>query len=109
MNLTITFKHLEHTPALDAKIREKAEKLGKYLDSNMNVKWTCTVNGELQTSELEVTGHRGAPFFASSSADNLYKTFDDVVQKVSRQIRKKLTREGRKHHNHKQMDISYSA
>jgi putative sigma-54 modulation protein len=109
MNLTLTFKHIEHTPALDEKIREKAEKLEKYLESNMNVKWTCSVDGELQTSEVEITGHKGAPFFASSTSDNLYKTFDDVVQKVSRQIKKKSTREGRKHQNHKQTDILHSA
>lgn len=109
MNLTLTFKHIEHTPALDEKIREKAAKLEKYLDGNMNVKWTCTVKGELQTSEIEVTGHKGPPFFASSTADNLYKTLDDVVQKVSRQIRKKLTRDARKRHNHKQADFQHIA
>jgi putative sigma-54 modulation protein len=30
MDVSITFKHLEHTPALDERIREKSRKLEKY-------------------------------------------------------------------------------
>lgn len=95
MNLTVSFKHLEHTPALDEKIKEKAAKLEKFLDGDMNVKWMCRVDGHQQSSEVEITGFRGEPIFASSTADDLYKTFDDVVQKLSRQIKKRLTNENR--------------
>ena len=33
MNIKITFKHLEHTPSLDLKIREKTKKLEKLIQA----------------------------------------------------------------------------
>ena len=32
MKLKISFKHLEHTPALDERIKEKSQKLKKYFE-----------------------------------------------------------------------------
>lgn len=103
MNVTISYKQLDSSEAIDAKIREKTDKLEKYFDGqNINIKWTCSVDAGLFSSEAEVTGHRGPPLFASATEDNLYKTFDDVVQKISRQARKKLTRD-----NHKISEIQF--
>lgn len=97
MKVTISYKQLESSEAIDAKIREKTEKIEKYFEGdNINVKWTCSVDAGQFSSEAEVTGHRGPPLFASATTDNLYKTFDDVIQKISRQARKKLTRDNHK-------------
>lgn len=96
MNVIISYKHMNSSEAIQNTIHEKTEKLKKYFHKDVSVKWTCAVEGNVQFSEAEITGHGGAPLFASASSDNLYKTFDEVIQKISRQARKKLTREYQK-------------
>ena len=89
-----TFKNFEHTEALDEQIKKKAAKIEKYFtDSDVNIRWTCSQDGSIQRSDVEVTGYAGDPIHASAEADDLYKTFDEVVQKISRQARKRLTKE----------------
>ena len=85
MNVQITFRHMEHTPALDGQIREKSQKLQKWFGDNTQVHWTCWVEGHEQWSEVKVhSGHK--EYFAKASADVLYKTFDLVVQKIHNQM-----------------------
>ncbi len=85
MDLQITFRHMEHTPALDTQIREKAQKLQKWFGEGTKAHWTCFVEGRLHYSELQVHAGR-KDYFAKASADDLYKTFDMVVEKIHNQI-----------------------
>lgn len=87
MNLKITFKHLEHTPALDARITEKSEKFEKYFQGNLNVHWFCWVHNDEHWAEIKIHGPK-FDFFAKASADNMYKALDLVVDKMERQIEK---------------------
>lgn len=96
MNISISYKHMESSPAIDAKIREKSEKILKYFEGDINLKWVCSVDAGEHSAEVEVSGFRGAPIFAKASSDNMYKNFDEVIQKVSRQARKRLTKENKK-------------
>lgn len=88
MRITITFKHLEHTPALDERIKEKSEKLAKYFQGKLNVDWVCWVHGEEHWAELKVHGTK-FDFFAKACDDNMYKALDLVVEKMERQVDKK--------------------
>ena len=45
MNLNITFRHMEHTPALDSVIRDKSEKFAKWFGPQTDVHWTCWNEG----------------------------------------------------------------
>ena len=86
MNINITFRHMEHTPALDANIREKSEKFVKWFGAETTVKWICWVEGKDQCSEVVVhSGHQ--EYFAKAHADDLYKTFDLCVHKIQNQIK----------------------
>lgn len=96
MNIIISYKHMDSSEAINNVIHEKSQKLTKYFHKDLTLKWTCRVDGNVHFSEAELTGHGGNKLFASASSDNLYKTFDEVVQKLSRQARKKLTRENQK-------------
>lgn len=85
MEIQITFRHMEHTPALDTQIKEKSQKLTKWFGENIQVQWTCWVEGVEQWSEVKVhAGHK--EYFAKASADVLYKSFDLVVQKIHNQM-----------------------
>lgn len=87
MKLKISFKHLEHTPALDERIKEKTEKLEKYFQGNISVEWVCWVAGEKHLAELKVHGPK-FDFFAKASEGNMYKSLDCVIDKMERQIEK---------------------
>lgn len=87
MKLKITFKHLDHTPALDERIKGKSEKFEKYFQGNISVSWVCWVHEEKHWAEVKVHGPK-FDFFAKASADNMYKSLDLVVDKMERQIEK---------------------
>lgn len=87
MNLNITFRHMDHTPALDTIIREKSGKFEKWFGPTTDVRWTCWKEGIDFCSE--VTIHSGQQeFFAKAHGDDLYKTFDLIVHKIQNQAKK---------------------
>jgi len=87
MKLKISFKHLDHTPALDERIREKSEKLEKYFEGNTSVSWTCWVSGDDHWAEIKAHGPK-FDFFAKACADNMYKCLDLCVEKMEKQFDK---------------------
>lgn len=99
MKLKISFKHLEHTPALDERIREKSEKFEKYFQGSTNVQWFCWVHNNEHWAEIKVNGPKFT-FFAKASADNMYKSLDLVVEKMERQIDKQKEQMRNKLHAH---------
>ncbi|MFP5458849.1 MAG: ribosome hibernation-promoting factor, HPF/YfiA family [Bacteriovoracia bacterium] len=91
MNITITFKHLEHTPALDERIREKSEKLNKYFGGQFKVHWVCWVDEHNEHwAEVKVTGQ--SECYAKAHSENLYKAFDLVIEKIERQLEKQKSK-----------------
>lgn len=86
MTVNITFRHMEHTPALDTVIREKSEKFTKWFGPSTSVKWTCWTEGIDHCAEVTVhSGHQ--EYFAKAHADDMYKTFDMVVHKIQNQMK----------------------
>jgi putative sigma-54 modulation protein len=88
MNLKIAYRHLEPTPSIEGKIEQKARKLKKYFNGKIDVNWTCSVEGAKHHSEVKVVGDQFS-FHASSEDTNLYHTFDDVINKLEKQLEKK--------------------
>ncbi|WP_408097615.1 ribosome hibernation-promoting factor, HPF/YfiA family [Peredibacter sp. HCB2-198] len=99
MKLKITFKHLDHTPALDERIREKSEKFEKYFQGNTTVQWFCWVHNDEHWAEIKVHGPK-FDFFAKACADNMYKSLDLVVDKMERQVEKQKDQKRNKMHSH---------
>ena len=98
MKLKISFKHLDHTPALDQRIQEKSEKFEKYFQGNTNVQWFCWVHNNEHWAEIKVYGPK-FNFFAKASADNMYKSLDLVVEKIERQLEKQKDQKRNKLHS----------
>lgn len=97
MKLTVSYKHIEATPAIDEKIEKKAMKLKKYFDGKINVNWICSVEDGLHHSNVTVNGDNFEAH-AKSSEDSLYKTLDGAIEKLEKQlIRKKETMKSRIH------------
>ena len=87
MRLTISFKHFEHTPALDEIIRQKSQKLEKFLGGVTSVQWVCYVSEGKHYAEVQLHGPN-FNFHAKSYTDIMYKTVDKVLAKIEKQIYK---------------------
>jgi putative sigma-54 modulation protein len=85
MDIQITFRHMEHTPALDELIRDKSHKFSKWFGDQAQIKWVCWVDGKDQYSEVSIhSGHK--EYFAKAHSDDLYKTVDLVIHKIHNQL-----------------------
>jgi putative sigma-54 modulation protein len=99
VKLNISYRHLESTESIKAKIEEKADHLKKYFKGHVNIDWVCSVDGDKHSSEVNV--HAGKNHFHSHSEDNcLYKTLDIALNKIEKQIRKKNNMLKDKIHSH---------
>ena len=85
MNLMITCRNMEKTPAIEAMIAHKSQKFIRQLGQNIKVHWVCQVAAGEHISEIEITGFHGNPLFAKAKSNDLYKTFDEVERKISKQ------------------------
>jgi putative sigma-54 modulation protein len=101
MNVTISFKNMEHTPAIDDKIQSKSKKLEKYFEGRVDMKWTCYVEQGKHFADINLVGPH-FDFHATADSDNLYKTLDLAVDKIEKQVQKKKDklRGGKIHHKH---------
>jgi putative sigma-54 modulation protein len=104
MKITVSFLHLEHTEALDTRIKEKSEKLTKYFQDKGTMKWSCYVkNGE---HYAEVNYH--APqcdYHAKAKSDNMYHTIDLVMDKIEKQVYKKKDKFSKIHRDNPEVEI----
>lgn len=87
MDIEITFRGMEHTEALDSKIRSKSQKLDRMVKGESRLHWICFVEGNSQIAEAKLVT-KGNEFFAKAESDDLYKGFDEVVQKLQQQLEK---------------------
>ncbi|MAE59568.1 MAG: ribosomal subunit interface protein [Halobacteriovorax sp.] len=88
MKCEITFRNMEHTDALDEKIKTKSQKIAKYLGPEATAEWVCWTQKNDQIAELKVN-YKKEHYIAKATSEDLYKTMDMVIDKVSSQISKK--------------------
>ncbi|MDD0853824.1 ribosome-associated translation inhibitor RaiA [Halobacteriovorax sp. GB3] len=99
MKVTISFRHLDHTPALDERIHEKSKKLEKFLGGRSNIRWSCYVKQGNHYAEVELTGPNYS-YHAAAHTDSLYKSIDKVMTKIEKQLQKKKEKvKGRRKNN----------
>jgi len=99
VELVVSYKHVEGTPAIEEKVRQKALKLKKFFDGKLQVSWICCVEKDVHSSEVTVKGDHFS-YHATSSHESLYKTFDDVLHKLEKQLVRKKEMTKDKIHRH---------
>ena len=100
MKIVSSFKHLEHTPALDDKITSKSKKLKKYFDGNFEVHWTCYIRDDgKHCADIKLLGP-SFEYHAQAHSEKLYKSLDMVVSKIEKQVHKKKDK-WKQHISHK--------
>jgi putative sigma-54 modulation protein len=105
MNLQINFHQIDSTEAIKQKIQSKCEKLNKFFEGSFDIKWTCSTGKEGHHSHAIIAGN-GFTINADSTKDDLYKTFDDVITKVERQLSKKKVQMKDKIHRKHDLNIN---
>lgn len=89
MKFEISFRHLEHTESIDAKIRKKVLNFAdKHLSSSSNIEWSSWVEHNEHVSTFHARD-KGKEYYVKAKADNLYKTIDLAIQKMESQFQHK--------------------
>lgn len=94
MNIIVTGRHLEVTPALRSYAEEKIKKVGKYFNNVTEAIITLTVEKYRHKAEVQLRAN-GVLIQAEEVTNEMYSSIDQVMDKIERQIKKfkeKLTR-----------------
>lgn len=87
MELTITGRHIDMTPAIKEYATTKVNKLPRYFDRILAIE-VITDRQDNRTYEVEVIVkvEHTDPFVAKTRGDDLYACIDNVVDKLERQL-----------------------
>lgn len=98
MNIDVTGRHLDVTPALRAYVENKFERLERHFDHVGNTHVILSVEKLTQKAEATVPITRGN-VFADAEAEDMYAAIDALVDKLDRQILKHKEKNTNYHRN----------
>ena len=97
MNLNITGRHVEVTPAIRDYVTSKLDRVIRHFDNVTSV--TVILSVEKLKQKAEVTLHvRGKDIFVESDDTDLYAAIDSMTDKLDRQVQKYKQKQSE--HNH---------
>jgi len=95
MQVAVTFRHMKTHEGVKAYVKEKVEKLRKYIENPREVHVVLAVEKFRHIAEITVVGNGG--IFNSQGRDNdLYAAIDQMVDKMERQVRERREKARRK-------------
>jgi putative sigma-54 modulation protein len=95
MQVAVTFRHMETDEGVKAYVKEKVQKLQKYIENPREVHVVLAVEKFRHIAEITIVGSGGT--FNSQGRDNdLYAAIDQMVGKMERQIRERREKVRRK-------------
>jgi len=95
MQVAVTFRHMETEEGVKSYVKEKLEKLQKYIENPREVHVVLEVEKFRHIAEITIVGDGGT--FNSQGRDNdLYAAIDQMVDKMERQIRERREKVRRK-------------
>ncbi len=98
MQVAVTFRHMETDEGVKAYVKEKVQKLQKYIENPREVHVVLAVEKFRHIAEITMVGNGGT--FNSQGRDNdLYAAIDQMVDKMERQIRERREKVRRKRTN----------
>lgn len=93
MNLNITGRHLDITPAIRAYLTTKMVRLTRHFDHVIDVDVMLSIERTLRKAEAHVHV-RGKDSFAESEDADMYAAIDSLIDKLDRQIVKHKEKRG---------------
>jgi len=98
MQVAVTFRHMETDEGVKAYVKEKVQRLQKYIENPREVHVVLAVEKFRHIAEITIVGNGGT--FNSQGRDNdLYAAIDLMVDKMERQIRERREKVRRKRTN----------
>src|SRR4030043_40441 len=95
MQVAVTFRHMETDEGVKAYVKEKVQKLQKYIENPREVHVVLAVEKFRHIAEITIVGNGGV--FNSQGRDNdLYAAIDQMGDKMERQIRERREKVRRK-------------
>jgi len=86
MQLSITGRHIDVTPAIKNYVVTKISRLERHYDHITNVKVVLAVNKLEQSAEAIVHAGHGQEIFADADSEDLYAAIDALADKLDRQL-----------------------
>ena len=87
MNLNVTGRHVEVTPAIRDYVTDKLSRITRHFDHVIDVNVILTIEKLAQKAEVNVHVS-GKDIFVKSEDPNMYAAIDSLVDKLDRQILK---------------------
>ncbi|MDI7259334.1 MAG: ribosome-associated translation inhibitor RaiA [Thermodesulfobacteriota bacterium] len=105
MQVSVTFRHMETEEGVKDYVKEKVERLQKYIENPREVHVVLSVEKFRHSAELTITGD-GVPLNSEGRNRDLYTAIDQMVEKMDRQIRARKGKGERKRVNPTPLQIS---
>lgn len=86
MEITVTGRHMDITPAIRQYASEKASKLPRYFDRIQLIEVIAHKTDGHQELEIIVHVERTDPFVCKSAGSDLYACIDEAVNKLERRL-----------------------
>lgn len=86
MEITVSGRHLEITPAIRQYATDKVAKLPRYFDRVQSIRVIASKEDRSFTVEIIVDVERHDDFLASSTGLDIYACIDESIDKLERQL-----------------------
>ena len=106
MQVAVTFRHMETDKGVKAYVKEKVEKLQKYIESPREVHVVLAAEKFRHIAEVTIVGN-GGTFNSQGRNSDLYAAVDQSVEKIERQIRERRDKVRRKRSNPTSLKASF--
>ena len=86
MEIIVTGRHMDITPAIRQYAMDKVSKLPRYFDRVQSIEVIAHKNDRQHEMEIIVHVDRSDPFLSKTTGSDLYACIDEAVNKLERQL-----------------------
>jgi len=98
MQIAVTFRHMDASEAVKGYVKEKVEKLQKYIENPQEVHVVLATEKFRQIAEITLVSD-GMTLNSQARDSDLYAAIDQMIDRMERQIRERRDKERRKRTN----------
>lgn len=89
MQLAVTFRHMDATPALKEYAKEKVDRINKYFPDPIKAHVVLSCEREYNhVADVIITLHNGFVIKGEEKTEDMYSSIDLVMAKIERQVRR---------------------
>ena len=108
MQVAVTFRHMETDEGVKDYVKEKVQRLQKFIENPREVHVVLSVEKFRNIAELTIIGD-GMPLNSQGRNSDLYAAIDQMVERMDRQIRERRGKVKRKRANPSKLKIPFQS